>query len=425
MRLLSRAPLALALGLAVPALHAQGRSAPPTKDSTQVAYDEDGLRIHSADGKRQLKLKTYAVFEARSVLSDTSDASTNNINIKRSRLIVDAHVYSGVDARVMFDVGPASGTAPIQDAYVDVGLGGGWWVRAGKQKTPIGLERYMSISAQLLPDRSLASNLHSGRDLGVLVTGPLYGEAVEASIGVFDGVPDGGANQDTDSNDDKDITYRLWLKPYRHKVGGAEQGFGIAYNGSSGIESSPAAAGAHLPTFKSPAVQTFFSYAESQGVRAAGRHMRNGVFSYFHQGAFGAMGEWFANEQVAKRGAQVATVHTGGWLANVQYSLTGEPSAQEGLAPKEHFDPEAHHWGAWQIGARMAGVTIGDEAFPVFADSTVAVRSAVEAGVGLNWYLSRQTKMQLAYEHTTFTGGAKSGNRKTEQYVQVRWQIYF
>jgi phosphate-selective porin OprO/OprP len=413
--------LALALAGAAPAGLAQARTPEPTRDSAQVVYDDDGLRIHSADRRKQFKVRAYAVLEAREVLSDTSDASTNNFNLKRSRVIFDANLYPGIAARVMYDVGPPSGTSPIQDAYVDAGLGGGWWLRAGKQKTPVGLERYMSISAQLLPDRSLASNLHAGRDLGVLVTGPLGSEAVEVAIGVFNGVPDGGANQDTDANDDKDLTYRLWLKPYRHKMRGAEQGFGIAYNGSTGIEGGPG--GSQLPTFKSQAVQTFFSYGA--GVVARGRHSRNGVFSYFHHGPVGTMAEWFSNSQVVARGTSVATVHTGGWLVNAQYSLSGEPSAQEGITPKDAFDPATGHWGAWQVGARVAALNVGDNAFPVYADSTVAARGAFEVGVGLNWYLTRQTKMQLAYENTTFRGGAKVGDRKTERYVQLRWQAYF
>lgn len=411
----------LSFGLATPALHAQARTPGPAHDSAQVVYDDDGLRIHSADRRKQFKVRAYAVLEARDVLSDTNDASTNNFNLKRSRVIFDANLYPGLAARVMYDVGPPSGASPIQDAYVDAGLGGGWWLRAGKQKTPVGLERYMSISAQLLPDRSVASNLHAGRDLGVLVTGPLGSEAVEVAVGLFNGVTDGGASQDTDANDAKDVTYRLWLKPYRHKVHGAEQGFGVAYNGSTGIEGGPG--GSQLPTFKSQAAQTFFTYGA--GVVARGRHSRNGFFSYFHGGPFGAMAEWFSNSQTVARGASVAAIRTGGWLANVQYSLSGEPSAQEGIAPKDPFDPATGHWGAWQVGARLAALNVGDEAFPMYADSTVAARGALEFGVGFNWYLTRQTKMQLAYENTTFRGGAKVGDRRTERYVQLRWQAYF
>ena len=416
--------IALALVIATP-LSSQPRLAAASPDSGLIGFDDDGLRIHSPDGRRQLKIRGYVTADLRNLLNDTADAPANGLLIRRSRVFLDVNLNPRVAFRLLYDIGPLSGGSAMQDAFVDVGLVGTWWLRAGKQKTPVGLERYMSVSSQLLPERSLASQLHASRDMGVLLTGAMANEHVEFSVGVFDGVPDGNGQQDADPNDDKDYTYRLWLKPYKKKLGKVEQGFGVAFNGSTGIEKSPAAAGARLPTFRTQAQIPWFSYTEGLGTRDAGRHTRNGVFSYVHEGPFGAFAEWFSNSQVVSRGASVATVHTGGWTANVQYSLTGELSAQEGLVPSVAFDPDKGQWGALQIGGRAAQVRIGDEAFPAFADSTVAARQGFELGVGLNWYITRYTKLQLAYEHTTFQGGAKVGDRKAERYVQLRWQAYF
>jgi phosphate-selective porin OprO/OprP len=421
----TRATLVLAVLCAAGTLRAQGRTPEPTKDTALVVFDDDGLRIHSADHRKQLKVRAYVVIDSRNVLSDTNDASASGLQLRRSRVTFDANLFPGIAARVMYDVAAPSGPSPIQDAYVDAGLGGGWWLRAGKQKTPFGLERYMSISAQLLPERSIASNLHPGRDVGLLVTGPLGGEHVEVALGMFDGAPDGGTTQDNDTNDDKDFTYRIWFKPVRKKVNGAEQGWGFAYNGTTGVQSSPSASGTHLPTFRTPALLQWFGYSDATGVHATGRHSRNGVFTYLHQGPVGLMAEYLATSQVVSHGASTATIGTTAWVANAQYTLTGEPSAQEGITPHDAFDPEKGHWGAWQVGARVAGVKVGDEAFPLYADSTVSARQAVEAGVGLNWYITRLTKMQIAYEHTAFTGGAKFGDKRAEEYVQLRWQAYF
>ena len=219
MKSLSRGSLALALVCAAQPILAQARTPAPTKDTAQIVYDDDGLRIHSADRTKQLKVRGYLAADVRSVLNDTNDASSNGIAMRRARVIFDASLNSRVAMRVMYDVAAASGPTPIQDAYVDIGLGGTWWMRAGKQKTPVGLERYMSISSQILPERSIASNMEGGRDLGFLVTGTVADEHLELSLGVFNGAADGGATQDTDANDDKDITYRLWWKPIRTKVG--------------------------------------------------------------------------------------------------------------------------------------------------------------------------------------------------------------
>jgi phosphate-selective porin OprO/OprP len=406
-------------------LTAQARTPQPSKDSAIIVYDDDGLRIHSADGKKQFKIRAYFVGEYHVSLGDSSDAVTNALSIKRSRLIFDGNLNPWLAARVMYDVGPPSGTSPLQDAYIDFGPPGGWWIRAGKQKTPVGLERYMSISSQLLPDRSIASNAFNGsRDAGILFTSAV-GEHLEYSLGVFAGVPDGNGTQDSDPNDAKDFTYRLWWKPVRKVTNKVEQGFGLAYNGSTGIEKSPAAAGARLPVFKTISGSTYFSYLESQGVRASGRHSRNGVFSYFHRGAFGAFAEVYQNSQVVSRGTIVETIPYAGWVANAQFNLTGELSAQEGVTPATSFDPAKGNWGAWQIGARAAMVSVDEKVYPTFASRATAARQAIELGAALNWYITRQTKFQLAYEHQTFDGGAAIGDRKAEQYVMVRWQAYF
>lgn len=390
-----------------------------------VAFDDGGLRIHSADRTKQLKLRAYAMFDALALLGDSTPAPGSNLAVKRASVILDANLFSGVAARIMFEVGPSSASSPVQDAYVDAGLGGGWWMRAGKQKTPVGLERYISVATLLFPERSLASNLHASRDVGILVTGPVVTDAVEASLGVFDGAPDGGATQDGDATAAKDVTYRAWFKPYRHTVGGVEQGVGIAFNGSTGLERGVAGGPARLPRFKTQAAQTFFAYSEGQGVRAAGRHTRNGAFAYFHQGPFGAMAEWFANSQAVARGTSAATVRTNAWLVSAQYSLTGEPSGPDGLTPRKPFDPASGHWGAWQAGARVAALRVGDEAFPMYADSSASARGAVEAGAVLNWYLSRLIHLQAAYQQTTFTGGGRLGNRRPERLLQLRWQLFF
>ena len=74
--------------------------------------------------------------------------------------------------------------------------------------------------------------------------------------------------------------------------------------------------------------------------------------------------------------------------------------------------------------ARVARVQVSDNAFPTFAETDAAPRSAMETGVAVNWYLQRQTKLQLAGELVRFRGGAAHrGNRATERYVTLRLQV--
>jgi phosphate-selective porin OprO/OprP len=403
---------------------AQGRLPPPVADSGLIDYDDEGLRIHSADGRRQLKIRGYLAADARFLLSDTSDAPANTLAIRRSRLLFDVNMNPWLAFRLLFDIAVPAGPTPLADAYVDIGLPGTWWIRAGKQKTPVGLERYFSISTQLLPERSIASNLNASRDEGLLLTGRVVA-GTDLSVGVFNGAPDGATTQDADANDAKDYTYRLWFHPLRRVVRGAEQGIGMAFNGSTGIEHGSASAGSQLPTFKTPAQLIFFGYNELAGVRAAGRHSRSGLLGYAFFDRWGLTAEWAGTSQQVVNAPALGTVPVRSWLLTGQYVLTGEASSIEGIGPAAPFDPGKGHWGAFQLGARAATVAVGREAFPLFADSTVAAREATELGVALNWYITRATKAQFAYEHTVFGGGARVGDRRAERYIQIRWQAYF
>jgi phosphate-selective porin len=45
--------------------------------------------------------------------------------------------------------------------------------------------------------------------------------------------------------------------------------------------------------------------------------------------------------------------------------------------------------------------------------------------VGLNWYLNENVKWLLDYEHTTFEGGALTGDRTDEDAIQLRLAVGF
>ena len=80
--------LVVALWLAAAPLGAQAKLAAATKDSAVVVYDDDGVRIHSSDGRRQLKLRGYVALDGRFISSDRTDALPNTFAVRRARLIL-------------------------------------------------------------------------------------------------------------------------------------------------------------------------------------------------------------------------------------------------------------------------------------------------------------------------------------------------
>ncbi len=85
-----------------------------------------------------------------------------------------------------------------------------------------------------------------------------------------------------------------------------------------------------------------------------------------------------------------------------------------------HIDPDAFNINPTAAGTR-------------FASPITSVQEAREWGIGLNWYLNRNIKVSLDYDHTAFDGGAGTAtstaydvkNRQTEQDLFVQTQFLF
>jgi phosphate-selective porin OprO/OprP len=106
--------------------------------------------------------------------------------------------------------------------------------------------------------------------------------------------------------------------------------------------------------------------------------------------------------------------------------LTGDVATPKPLDPKNPFDPAQGTWGAWQLAFRYSALDIDEDAFTLgFADPAKSARSAKEFAAGLNWYWNRNMKLVFNYEHTTFDGGASSGDRETEHVFLSRLQLAF
>jgi phosphate-selective porin OprO/OprP len=69
---------------------------------------------------------------------------------------------------------------------------------------------------------------------------------------------------------------------------------------------------------------------------------------------------------------------------------------------------------------------VDNAAFPVFANPTQSATSAFSWGIGLNWHLNRNVKLQLNYINTDFEGGGDNpALAQREQLVLSRAQFAF
>jgi len=206
-------------------------------------------------------------------------------------------------------------------------------------------------------------------------------------------------------------------------------GFGVA--GSVGDHTGS------LPTYKTPGQQTFFSYSSTAGntVTADGEQFRVDPQFYYYWGPFGVQGEYVLSSQKVKSttaGIQDVRLNNRAWQVQASYFLTGEentfkPSSLIRLAPTDPFAIGGGGWGALEIAARLQQLTLDPAAFPNFAAANSA-RQATAWGVGVNWYLNRNVKLDVDYETTTFEVGSTTigtVTAKPERTVLTQVQFQF
>ena len=378
--------------------------------------DRDGFWLKSANGNFELKAGGYLQADGRFYVNDTSAQGVDTLLLRRVRPILQGTLYRFIDFRLMPDFG--GGKAVLQDAYLELRYFPAAALRAGKFKTPFGLEYLQSDPDMVFVERGLPTDLVPNRDVGIQLSGDLAKDRLNYAIGAFDGTPD-GASQDLDTNNGKDLVARLFATPFQpSRAGHPLKGLGFGLAGSNGRQEGA------LPTFVTAGQLAFFSYAT--GVSAAGARTRFSPQAYYYYRRFGLLAEFVKSEQKVKKGTGFATVQNKSWQVAASFLLTGENKSFKGVTPLRDFDPAKGGWGAWEISARVEGLTVDPHVYVLgLADPTKTARRSQAWGVGVNWYLNKIARLSLNYEDTSFTGGSAGGNRSPEHALVERFQIAF
>ncbi|HTL50497.1 MAG TPA: porin [Steroidobacteraceae bacterium] len=418
-------------------LEIQDEAATSAKESTAVvSAGPKGFSLKSADGKNQLKLRGTLHLDGRWISGTDPGGTFDTFTATRVRPIFEGTFASIYDFKFMPDFG--QGKTVVQDAYVNARFNPGAQLELGKFKAPIGLERLQSANDMRWVQRGFPTSLVTNRDIGLMVQGDLGGGRFSYQAAYLNGSNDGGSSDtfgDVDINDDKEYALRLFTQPFAESDNFALRGlgFGVAgsWNDQVGSATQPL-----LPSFKTPGQSTFFKFraaGTTAGTIADGKRFRLAPQFYYYVGALGVLGEYTEVEQDVSRavpaGIREATVDTNAWQLAVSYFLTGEEASFKGFQPKTRFSPSEGTWGAFEIKARVQQLNVDDNAFSggadSFADPLASASQADSYGIGLNWYLNENLKWLLDLEHTTFEGGAATGDRKDEDSFQLRLAIAF
>ncbi len=423
---------------------ADADAAEKKKTAPTFNADEKGFSLTSADKQFELKLRGLVQFDARRHM-DTSDpalADKDTFLLRRVRPIFDGTLLGLVDFRISPDFG--NNTVALLDAYLDAHPTPWLRLRAGKFKPPVGLERLQADNNMPFIERALDSNLSAQRDVGLQLWGEIANAFVRYELGIYNGAAD-GALTDIDNNHAKTYGGRLFIRPFQLEglKGFGDLGVGIAFSTGNDKGSSTLTAGAAsntaLPTFKTAAQDTIYSYVSStadvtQTVFALKRHTRVNPQLYYYIEGFGLLAEWIREYQEVGKGAGDGAVNHSASHVTASYVFGGD-NGYDGIKPKKPANWATKDFGAIELAARYNVLDLDDLGFKSssLADASKSVSKAQGFGVGLNWWLNRSIKVSGNWEQTSFTGGSSTGtgaakvitDRATEKVALGRFQVAF
>jgi phosphate-selective porin OprO and OprP len=410
----------------------QETSTDKAKEVPIVSLGDNGLTIRSTDSNFVSYIHGYAQVNGRFYAGD-NNAANDTFLLRRVRPIIEGTVYQYFDYRLMLDFGTGDGSsstafnnALLDDAYVNARLWPQIQIQGGKYKSPIGLERLGSSAETPFIETGFATELTPNYDVGFSVHNNLFTSPLAYSVGVYNGATD-NASDDADADEGKDVVGRLFAQPFINTQIEPLQKLGFGVAGSAGDHTGA------LPSYKTPGQQTFYSYAAP--VSADGEQFRIDPQAYYYWGPFGVEGEYVLSSQKVKSttaGVPDVRLNNRAWQVQASYFLTGEensfkPSSLLRLAPLRPFSLSGGGWGALEIVARIHQLTVDPAAFPVYAAANSA-QQATAWGVGVNWYLNRNIKLNLDYDQTSFEDGSKiigAVTAKDERVIMTQVQFQF
>ena len=456
------------------------------KEAPVVKASSSGFSFGSADGKNEIKFRGLLQADHRH-FSDGANDVRNRSNtragsldengfhdaedtslLRRVRPTIEGKVAGKYGFRFTPEFG--GGSASAVDAYVEANLNPAFKIRAGKQKSIVGLERLQGGGDIKFIERSYVTNaILPNRDLGVTVSGDLFGNKLNYGVGIVNGVADGGnISTGTEYSVEREYTARIFATPFIDSDSAlAGLGFGLGgtwtdYTGERNLDftntSSADATRNGLPSYVTDGQQTFFRYGSA--AVADGKRVRFSPQASYYYGPFGLITEYArVNQDVSlltsttSNTATVISPNTDkklshdAWQVAVSYLITGEDASFKGVKPKQDFDLDKGGWGAWELVARYSEINLDDDTFKnkagtsyssgTYANLSESAKSAKTWTAGVNWYLNSNAKIALNYSHTSFDGGAGIGitpvnaagtnirDRESENALLARFQVAF
>lgn len=393
----------------------------------ETSAGDKGFSLTSPDGGTSLRIRGLVQVDSR-WFGDDTPASNDSILLRRARIGLEGKFGKTIEYQVTGEFGNKT-SAEVLDANITFAYAPELQLKVGRFKTPVGLEQLQSDSAALFIERSLVSQIAPNRDLGVQVGGEINKGVVSYAIGVFDGLKDGGNNDNnqSDLNDGKDVAARVIFQPWVNDEDSVLAGLSFGIGGSYGLHDVSSAAN----KYKTDGQQEFF--AASTAV-ANGHVARLSPQLSFYAGGLSVLAEYITSRLQTANGDRTNKA----WQVATGYVLTGEKASYKGVTPSADFDRAAGTWGAFELVARYAVLDADDKYFSYSPTASVnraaANASATRASsyaAGINWYVSKLARLSLDFTHTSFDLAPASTTPtnlvllQSENAILTRFQLNF
>lgn len=332
----------------------------------------------------------------------------NRFDIRRARLRFKGQLTRYFRFAMQYEF-QGNETDNLIDAYAEA-VFGPTALRLGQSKEPYSLEWQSVDKAQFFAERSMGYGLGPKRDIGLMLHGSLYQDAVMYAVGCFNGDGDDGAASGPEE-DSPEAAVRVTVCPFKSSLSPWLKGIHL---GASATYAQIDPLNVDLRVKSTGMVGTdrnlyVLSHNTKFGViQDVGSRQRLGIEAAWALGPLILQSEYFAftYTDLETSGDNPSDADFSSWYASAMWCLSGErPILYKGIVqpiyPDRFFNPQEGTWGAFCLAARFEHFS-GDKDWinPV---SYVSVKEADASSLAFNWVLFPMARIVLDYTHTKFS----------------------
>lgn len=354
--------------------------------------NSNGLKFKSGDGNFEGAIGGRIYFIYRHIFErvDAGTTRADAFDIDNARIQLDGTFYRDFFYRLETDAGKATGLT-LNDVYIGWNGLEGHSFQFGQFKQPFSQEETCSSRFIDFAERSIVNRLVTSRDLGIMWKSEFADKIVGVELGVFNGT---GRNA-VENNDEKDITARVRVTPFRTAenewIKQLRLGVGVIYGDVDSLALGDISGGD----------LTNMNMIDFTGTEDGTRTRLGFEFSWL-------IGPASVRAEYITRNTEIVTAtgdddfDTKAYYLQFTYLLTGEAKTLENrIKPKKNFSIKDGGWGAWELALRYANLDASDAEGAGVVGAT-ANQEVNEITFGVNWWMTPNVRLMLNYERFSF-----------------------